>query len=90
MSPYEITVVPNSPPGDDGGGQGPLRPRPRFLRLKMALAALLVGSVVIALLVAAFMIGTVIAIVALGFVAIAAAVLFIRRLFGAGSPRRYQ
>lgn len=88
MSPYEIIVIPNPSSGDEGGQQ-PLRPRPRFLRLKMALVAFLVGSVVIGLLVAAFMIGTVIAIVALGFVAITAAVLFIRRLFGVGGPRRY-
>ncbi len=81
MSPYEITLVTNGSP-DNSGGPSPLRPRPKFLRLKIVLAALLVASVVIALLVAAFMIGTIIAIAGLGFLAIAAVVVFIRRLFG--------
>jgi hypothetical protein len=80
MSPLEITLVTNNSSGSDH--PGPLRPRPRFPRLKMALAALLIGSIVMVLLVAAFMIGTIVAIVSLGFLTIAAAVIFIRRLFG--------
>lgn len=88
MAPFEITVV-SRRVDDTPGDPQPLRPRPKFLRLKMALAAVLIGVAVIALLIAAFMIGTIIAIAALGFLAIAAVVVFIRRLFGVGRPRPF-
>jgi hypothetical protein len=53
------------------------------------LGALLVGSIVIALLVAAFMIGTIIAIIALSFLAIAALIVFVRRVLGLTHRRQF-
>jgi hypothetical protein len=84
MSPFEITVIPTGASTSDPEGPGPLRPRPRFLRLRIALAALLGVCLIVALLVAAFTIGTILAIVGLGFLAVTTAVFSVRRLFGLG------
>jgi hypothetical protein len=80
MSPYEIIVTPTST-SEEGGAPIPPPPRPKFIRLKLALFGLVVAAAIIAFLLAAFTIGAIIAVVALGMLVLSGIVVFIQRLF---------